>query len=205
MKVQPASGHSPLIAQPDDIAGDIELVGRCRGGDALAFRALYDAHFEFVFRVSRRLGSPDSELDDVVQETFLVAFRRLDQFQSGRFSTWLFRIASNVASARHRRRRVREAFATLFGPREEPTARGPDEDYEAREAREHVSRVLSRMAPKKREVFALFELEGLSGEEVAERVGCKVDTVWTRLHYARQDFERLARKQGLLTVTEREA
>lgn len=205
MKVLPAPGHSPLIAQPEDIAGDCALVGRCRGGDASAWRALYEAHFEFVYRISRRLGAPDSELDDVVQETFLVAFRRLDQFQTGRLSTWLFRIASNVASARHRRRRVRDAFAALFGPREEPTVRGPDQDYEAREAREQVSRVLSRMAPKKREVFALFELEGLSGEEVAERVGCKVDTVWTRLHYARRDFERIARKQGVLTVAGNES
>jgi RNA polymerase sigma-70 factor (ECF subfamily) len=52
------------------------------------------------------------------------------------------------------------------------------------------------MAPKKREVFALFELEGLTGEEIAERVGCKVDTVWTRLWHARRDFERIARKRG---------
>ena len=204
MKVLPASGHSPSIAQPDDIAGDSELVGRCRGGDAIAWRALYEAHFDFVYRISRRLGVPEAELDDVVQETFLVAFRRLDQFESGRFSTWLFRIASNVASGRHRRRRVREAFASLFGSDpEEPAVRGPDLDFEAREAKEHVGRVLSRMAPKKREVFALFELEGLSGDEVAERVGCKVDTVWTRLHYARKDFERIARKQGVLAVTER--
>ncbi|MHB8879434.1 MAG: RNA polymerase sigma factor [Myxococcaceae bacterium] len=201
--MQPASGHSPPIAQPTDIAGESELVGRCRAGDASAWRALYDSNFDFVYRISRRLGVPDSELDDVVQETFLVAFRRLGSFESGRFSTWLFRITSNLASGRHRRRRVRETFQALFGPREEPVARGPDRELEASEARAHVSVVLSRMAPKKREVFALFELEGLSGDEVAERVGCKVDTVWTRLHYARKDFERIARKQGLLTVTER--
>jgi RNA polymerase sigma-70 factor (ECF subfamily) len=50
------------------------------------------------------------------------------------------------------------------------------------------------MGRKKREVFALYELEGCSGEEIAERVGCKLETVWTRLHYARKDFARLVKK-----------
>lgn len=54
------------------------------------------------------------------------------------------------------------------------------------------------MAPKKREVFALFELEGLSGEEIAERVGCPIDTVWTRLFHARKEFEKIARQRGVI-------
>ena len=54
------------------------------------------------------------------------------------------------------------------------------------------------MAPKKREVFAMFELEGLSGEQIAERIGCPVNTVWTRLHHARKDFLKNARRLGCL-------
>jgi len=57
------------------------------------------------------------------------------------------------------------------------------------------------MAPKKREVFALFELEGLSGDEIAERLGCPVNTVWTRLHHARAEFVKVARRLGCLEVT----
>lgn len=174
-----------------------ELLARCRAGDAAAWREIYDANFEFLERICRRLGTPEAELDDVVQETFLVAFRKLRSFEGGKLSTWLYRIAANLVSGRHRRRRIRSAFQSLFGEGDEQLARAPDREYEAAEAQACVAQVLERMAFKKREVFALYELEGLSGEEIAERLDCKVDTVWTRLHYARKDFERIARKRGL--------
>jgi RNA polymerase sigma-70 factor (ECF subfamily) len=58
--------------------------------------------------------------------------------------------------------------------------------------------ILRKMTPKKREVLVLFELEGLSGEEIATCVGCPVDTVWSRLHHARRDFLKLARRGGYL-------
>jgi len=204
VKVPAASGHSEVMgtspaalpgrdgAEAAEMTGEGELLDRCRSGDVAAWRWLYDAHFDFVYRVARRLGTPVEELEDVCQETFLVAFRKLDQFREGKLSTWLYRIAANVASDRHRRRKVRRAFAALWGGgREESSSRTPEREYESAEAEALVSRILERMAPKKREVFALFEVEGLSGEEVAERVGCKVATVWTRLFHARKEFEAL--------------
>lgn len=204
MKVPAASGHSEGMgtspaalpgrdgAEAAEMTGEGELLDRCRSGDVAAWRRLYDAHFDFVYRVARRLGTPVEELEDVCQETFLVAFRKLDRFREGKLSTWLYRIAANVASDRHRRRRVRRTFAAVLGGGgEESWARTPEREYESAEAEALVSRILERMAPKKREVFALFEVEGLSGEEVAERVGCKVATVWTRLFHARKEFEAL--------------
>ena len=59
-----------------------------------------------------------------------------------------------------------------------------------------LERIFARMSPRKREVLALYELEGLSGPEIAERVGCPLPTVWTRLHHARRDFQKLSRKLG---------
>ncbi|MBL8955764.1 MAG: sigma-70 family RNA polymerase sigma factor [Myxococcaceae bacterium] len=172
-------------------------MARCRAGEAHAWKQLYDANFAFVERICRRLGTPDGELDDLVQETFVVAFKKLGAFTDGRITTWLYRIAANVVSSRHRRRRIRSALLGLFSDPEPQLTRAADKEYDAREAQAAVAQVLERMAPKKREVFALFELDGMSGEEIAERVGCKVDTVWSRLHYARQDFERIAKKRGL--------
>jgi RNA polymerase sigma-70 factor (ECF subfamily) len=135
-------------------------------------------------------------VDDVVQETFLVAFRRLDSFKDGRFTTWLYRIAANVVANRHRRRRVRRVLFSLWGGApEESIVLGPDAELESQDAEKLVGGALEQMAPKKREVFALFEIEGLSGDEIAERVGCSVETVWSRLHYARKEFDRLVRKQ----------
>ena len=194
------SGRAELRVWPSTTtaAGSADLLARCREGDAVAWRDFYDAHFEFVYRVARRLGTPPSEAEDVVHDVFLVAFRRLDRFESGRISTWLYRITANLVSDRHRKRRVRAAFAAVSqwiggeGPAH------PGRVAEERDAAAAVDRVLERMAPKKREVFALFELEGLSGEEISERVGCPVGTVWTRLHHARKDFLRIARRLRVL-------
>jgi RNA polymerase sigma-70 factor (ECF subfamily) len=198
MGPSPAALPAGDRAEATEMTGEGELLDRCRSGDVAAWRRLYDAHFDFAYRVARRLGTPVEELEDVCQEAFLVAFRKLDEFREGRFTTWLYRIAANVASDRHRRRRVRRAFASMWGGGHEvePGPRTPEREYESAEAEALVSRILERMAPKKREVFALFELEGLSGEEVAERVGCKVATVWTRLFHARKEFEQLGARMA---------
>jgi RNA polymerase sigma-70 factor (ECF subfamily) len=196
--VRPSGSPRTVDVQVLEIPGSLSLVERCRAGDSPAWRELYEAHFDFVYRVSRRLGTPLEEVEDVTQEVFLVAFRKLSAFRTGRLSTWLYRICANVVSERHRKRRVRRAFQQLWGRGDEPvTPITPQHELESREAERTVARVLERMAPKKREVFVLYELEGMPGEAIAELVGCKVETVWTRLHYARKEFERLARSSGV--------
>ena len=90
--------------------GGDEVVARCRAQDQSAWKELYDAHFDFVYRVARRLGTPAAEAEDVVHDVFEVVFKKLDQFEEGRLTTWMYRITANVVSDRHRRRRVRRAF-----------------------------------------------------------------------------------------------
>lgn len=183
---------------------DMELVLRSRRGDRTATRALYERHGAWVMRTARSLGTPSDESEDVAQEVFTVAFRRLEQFESGQLRTWLYRICANVVSDHHRRRNVRRLFSVLLPddtapelPAPGPT---PEGDVARRQAEARVAEILSRMSPKKREVFALYEIEQLTGPEIAERVGCPVDTVWTRLFHARRDFARIGRKRGLLDV-----
>lgn len=183
--------------------GILAVVERCRARDETAWKELYDAHFDFVFRVARRLGTPPGEVEDVVHDVFMVVHRKLDHFEGGRLTTWLYRITANVVSERHRKRRVRRAFEGLRVWIGAEPSESPERFVEKRSASAAVDRVLERMVPKKREVFALFELEGLSGEEIADRVGCPVNTVWTRLHHARKEFVRVARRLGVLDeVTE---
>jgi RNA polymerase sigma-70 factor (ECF subfamily) len=179
-----------------------DVVRRCRAKDEAAWKELYDQNFSFVYRVARRLGTPEAEAEDVAHDVFVVVHRRLDQFQGGRITTWLYRITANVVSDRHRKRRVRNAFESLklwIGGQPEET---PDRVAEKKSATAAVEKVLGRMSPKKREVFALFELEGLSGEEIAERIGCPVNTVWTRLFHARKEFVAVASRLGVLDEVE---
>jgi RNA polymerase sigma-70 factor (ECF subfamily) len=178
-------------------ASSSDLVERCRAGSEEAWRALFDAHVGFVARVARRLGTPADELEDVCQETFVVVSRKLAHFTHGRFTTWLYRIIANIVRARGRRRRVREVLFATFA-RDERSVPTPERLTEQKEIERAVADVLSRIAVAKREVFVLYEIEGWSGEQIAESVGAKLQTVWTRLHYARKDFARLARERGLL-------
>jgi RNA polymerase sigma-70 factor (ECF subfamily) len=207
LKVSSSSRHSTvregkvggLLATLDG-EGLERIIARCRARDDAAWKELYDAHFEYVYRVARRLGTPDSEAEDVVHEVFVIVYKKLDRFEGGRLTTWLYRITANVVSERHRRRRVKNAFEALrlWIGGEAPD--DPERSAEKASASRAVERVLERMSPKKREVFALFELEGLPGEDIAERLGCPINTVWTRLHHARKEFLSIAKRMGVLTL-----
>jgi RNA polymerase sigma-70 factor, ECF subfamily len=187
-------------SEPDVAFEQADLLAGCLRGDRAAQRAFYERYARFILRTARRLGTPDDEVEDVAQEVFSIAFRKLDEFRRGQLSTWLYRICRNRVQHRHRARLVRQAFARLFGwgggwqteggSQERDTARG--------DAERRVAEILARMSAKKREVFVLFEIEGLPGEAIAERVGCPLDTVWSRLYHARREFGRIGRSRDLL-------
>jgi RNA polymerase sigma-70 factor, ECF subfamily len=183
----------PEIANVSD--GLDPLVEACRDGQPGAFRALYDAHFEFAWRTARRLGLPESDVDDAVQDAFRIAWQQLDRFTWGRFQTWLYRIVANVVSERLRKKRVREFFLGWLDT--ERTNDTLEATVEARHSLRLVEQVLRKLSREKREAFALFEIEGLTHQEIAELTGAKVETVRTRVHYARKEFERLAAELGV--------
>lgn len=192
---------SEAVMHPFEMTGGSDLpetVARCREGDAAAWKRLYDQHFDFAWRAARRLGVPEAEVEDTVHEAFEVAFRKLDDFGSGQFSTWLYRIVANLASGRLKRRRVRDFFHSLWATGDEPQGPSLEGTVAARRALGQVEQVLRQLSTEKREVFALHELEGLTHEEISRLTGVKAETVRTRLFYAKKDFERLARKRGLL-------
>jgi RNA polymerase sigma-70 factor (ECF subfamily) len=195
-------GNFSATAQGEAVSDADLLIARCRRGEQDALRTLFQAHFDFVHRVARRFGTPDDEIEDACQDAFWVAVRKLDAFTTGRFKTWLYRITANVVSDRHRRRRSRRKLALLFGQVPRPPVPTPEQGFERGEAERVVGLILERMSPKKREVFVLYELEGLSGREIAERVGCTLDNVWARLHHARKEFFSIARKKGLSPAVE---
>lgn len=162
------------------------------------FPALYDAHVQMVWRTLRRLGVPPSSIEDAVQEVFVVAHRRLDDFEGrSSVSTWLYGIA--VFVSRNARRHARRHPEAPLPPEHEHVgddgAGRPDRLLAEREAARLVDRLVGELDEDKREVFVLAELEQLSGPEIATSLGVNLNTVYARLRAARQAFEAAAQRE----------
>jgi RNA polymerase sigma-70 factor (ECF subfamily) len=171
---------------------DHELIASVARGNLDALGVLFERYEPALRRYLGRLGIARSDADDLVQATFLDVVRasaRFDPQYSAR--SWLFGIASMIVR-RHRRSVVRAAarVATWIGlQRGQPSATlTPADAFENDRALRAFARAFERLAPKKREVFVLVTLEGLSGEEAAAALGIPVNTVWTRLHHARREL-----------------
>jgi RNA polymerase sigma-70 factor (ECF subfamily) len=153
------------------------------------FSSLYDAHFAFVWRNLRRLGVRHEQLDDAAQDTFLVVFRRLEDFQGhSSLRTWLFGILLRVARD-HRRRAARRPTAPLEEEPAGPDSDGPEAQARVHEASRRLHRLLESLDEDRRAVFVMAELEQMSVPEIAETIGANVNTVYSRLRLARRDFE----------------
>jgi RNA polymerase sigma-70 factor, ECF subfamily len=182
---------------------DPELLRNLVEGDLRALGALYDRYARDVWRVVRRTLGDAPDVEDVVQATFL-CLPRIAASYDGRTNcrNWVRGIAVRMA-LRHRRglgrfRRMLEVFA-----RTKPPSQGPDPEEQA-SSKEDLSRLergIHRLSSKKRAVFVLVELEGLSSDEVARALGLPQATVRTRLFHARRELQaalarRVARREG---------
>jgi len=171
-----------------------ELVRRCLAQDTTAWRVLYDRHFGPVLRLVRALGITDPEADDLCQEIFLIIYRHLDGFRGeARLGTWIHRLATREAFRHARRGRMRRALVALLA-REQPPPVPRDWSENQAARRQYLGQLLDRLPPERRLALVLFEVDGRSVEEIAEVCGCAVNTVWTRIHRARQQLERIAQE-----------
>ncbi len=160
-----------------------------------SLRQLFDEHARYIWRSLRHLGVADADLEDVCQEVFLTAHKKLPEFE-GRSTvrTWLYGICLRLASDYRRRAHVR---------RERPTAEVPldnsggevSTERDRVEARATLARLLDLLDDEKREVLVLYELEGFTMKEVAEIVGCPLQTAYSRLYAARERLAVAARNQ----------
>ena len=197
-----ARGRRPPAVQVDDEVGQA-LVRRWRRGDEAAFAEIFDHYRGLVFGVLSHVLAGDNELEDVVQTTFVEIFRALPTFEGrSKLSSWIAGISLHVGYHHLRRRRSRphDYDADFVVPDEidETLRADPGRQVEAADVMRRVYAILATLAPKKRTVFILNDLQGLPQEEVAEVIGTRLGTVRTRLFYARREFWKKARKDPLL-------
>jgi RNA polymerase sigma-70 factor, ECF subfamily len=155
-------------------------VERARSGDSDAFRLLVEQHSRAIFRLAYRMTGNEEDAEDVVQETFLRAYRQLDKYEArSSFSTWLYRIASNYSldlirmRKRHEDKRERgseqdnrDILQSI--PVGDP---GPDRIVYGGQVRDHVDAALNALSAQERTAFVLRHFEGLSIEEIGETLG----------------------------------
>lgn len=160
----------------------------------LAWRALYDAEFSRVYRLACRFGVPGPEVEDVAQQVFVVAHRRLAEMeQVSNLRAWLRGITVKVIADHHRWRRVRRIKGWLVEAIYTEADAGqasPAREVEQAEMREQIADVLRTLSPKLRSVLVLADIEECSLAEVAEAVGAPVNTVRSRRRLAREAFQR---------------
>ncbi|BAM00098.1 MULTISPECIES: RNA polymerase sigma factor [Caldilinea] len=188
---------APTLLPPEisDEAYEQHLLERIRAGDKTACAECIDLHSAGVYRLALRMVGDPHEAEDIVQETFLNAFRMIDSFE-GRSSlgTWLYRIAYNAALMRLRKKQPLYVSIDPSADEEETAATPvqlfdwcclPEEDFQTAEARNELERAISELPESLRAVFVLRELEGLSTEETAQALDLSVSNVKVRLHRAR--------------------
>ncbi len=161
--------------------------GHASTSSPLDLDEVYRAHARFVWRVAGSLGvSPDAR-DDVVHDVFLVVHRKASEFDPRRaVTTWLFGITRMVVLNRRRRAGRHARKLRVVPPASGPL--DPEAHDELRRRAEIVRQFLAGLDVRKRVVFELMEIEGMSGPEVAEAIGANIDTVYTRIRGARRAF-----------------
>jgi RNA polymerase sigma-70 factor (ECF subfamily) len=184
----PAPTPRPERAAP---AEKLALLGNNRELD----RA-YKEHFAFVWRSLRRLGLPLDALDDAAQDVFIVALRRRAEFRGrSSYRTWLFGIAANVAREQRRKGRRAEILEPIDDGLQSSQASPLERATDAQAVR-FVEAFLSTLDDAKREVFILAELEQMPAPEIADAVGAKLNTVYSRLRAAREAFAELLQQHS---------
>lgn len=171
-----------------------ELVRGLKAGQAVAFETLVRDYGDRIYRFARRLVG-ERFAEDVTQEVFIRVHRSIDAYQpSGRFESWLFTIANNLCIDAVRRRRPEEPLAV---ERFASGGQEPDQAAETNERRRALLRAVERLPVDQRQVFLLREEGGLTFKEIAEMVGCPLNTALGRMHYAMENLRKALKAYGM--------
>lgn len=179
---------------------DEAIVARLRGGESALFEVLMRRHNQRLFRAARAIVRDDDEAEDVMQEAYIQAFTKLNQFEGrAKFSTWLTRIAVHEALARVRKRRPDiDSEAEPI----ESAMPNPEDAAASRELGQMLEPLVDALPEAFRVVFVLRAVEGLSASEVAECLAIPEETVRTRFFRARRALQLHIEQQLMASVSE---
>jgi RNA polymerase sigma-70 factor (ECF subfamily) len=176
----------PLRAA-DAGADETDLVARARTGNLPAFEEIVRRHQRRVYAVAWRIVRRHDVADDVVQESFMRAYRSLDRFETGRpFGPWIARIAANLAVSHLRSPVAREEELPEGYGETAADSPGPLAGLLGAEAQQVLDTAVGALSPEQRAVFVLRVNEELSYREIAETLGLSIGTVMSRLSRARE-------------------
>lgn len=179
------------------VVSEPEGVGAAAG---LTVTQVHERHGEFVWRTLHRMGIRAPHVEDVYQEVFLVVHRRLHTFTGQcAVTTWLYEICFRVAAGYRRKAHFRrEELVPDWTELDTFSSSAPSPERQLVSARraKQLERILDALPLEYRVVFVMFEVEGLSSEEIAESVGAPLGTVYSRLHRARKRFVKALAKLG---------
>ncbi len=180
-------------------ASDLAVIVRVRAGDRDAFRILVERHSRSVFRLAYRLTGHEQDAEDIVQETFLKAFRQIGRFESrSTFATWLYRITVNCAHDLLRQRPRAGSRPSLDDPEgcvtaelaDASAAADPLRELSSRRIDERVRAAMSGLSDQERSAFVMRHYEGLSIEEIGRVLGLKTSAAKHSVFRAVQKLRR---------------
>ena len=178
-----------------------QLIRRAQQGDNGAFEELLLLHQKKVYNLCLRMGANPDDALDLSQEAFLRAWRSLGQYQfEASFSTWLFRLTSNICIdfLRRKKRRQETSLTESYDDSDEgaeisvPDAQpGPEQQAITNETKIELARAMEQLSPEHREILQLRVIEDLQYEQIADILGVRVGTVKSRLARARLSFRKI--------------
>jgi RNA polymerase sigma-70 factor (ECF subfamily) len=189
-----------LVASPErqqEADADLTVVRQVQAGDVAAFDQIVLKYRARVYGVVYNLTSNREDAADLTQDAFISAFQAINRFQGqSAFFTWLYRIAVNSTLSHLRKNKLRTFFSFEKIAEDEAVSAeviaaltdttGADRDTFIHELQEKLNEAMQKLSIRHRTVITLFEIDGLSHQEIAEIMNCSVGTVRSRLHYAKQ-------------------
>lgn len=199
--------HSEAISKANVAAGsqtqaedpDWAVVRQVQAGDVAAYDRLILKYRERLYSVVYNLTSNREDASDLTQDAFIKAFRSINTFKGrSSFFTWIYRIAVNASLSHLKKNRLRRFFS--LDEMDESASnsellanlaekQGTEKSALLHELQEKLNEALQKLSPKHRTVVVLFEIEGLSHQEIADITKTSVGTVRSRLHYAKQQLQ----------------